>query len=131
MKEYRARVIRNGFAEGIALKSEEPVSFFGCVNPETGVVVEKGHPLEGESIKDRILVFPEGKGSTVGSYSLYRMKKNNTAPRAIINRLCEPIVAVGAIISDIPCVDNIDISKINSGDRIVIREGYVFVDKDG
>ncbi|MEA1925229.1 MAG: DUF126 domain-containing protein [Candidatus Altiarchaeota archaeon] len=128
--EYKARVIREGFAQGTALKSGEPISFFGCINPETGVVVEKGHPLEGESIKDRILVFPEGKGSTVGSYSLYRMKKNNTAPRAIINRLCEPIVAVGAIISEIPCVDGIDISKINSGDKIIIRDGVVFVDKD-
>ncbi|OYT53693.1 MAG: hypothetical protein B6U72_05030 [Candidatus Altiarchaeales archaeon ex4484_2] len=130
MREYKVRVIRTGFAQGTALKSDEPISFFGCVDPETGVVVEKDHPLEGESIKDRILVFPEGKGSTVGSYSLYRMKKNNTAPRAIINRLCEPIVAVGAIISDIPCVDGIDISKINSGDKIIIREGVVFVNED-
>jgi len=130
LREYKVRVIRTGFAQGTALKSDEPISFFGCVDPETGVVVEKDHPLEGESIKDRILVFPEGKGSTVGSYSLYRMKKNNTAPRAIINRLCEPIVAVGAIISDIPCVDGIDISKINSGDKIIIREGVVFVNED-
>lgn len=130
MSEYEGRVIRAGFAKGTALKSDEPISFFGCVNPQTGVVTEAGHQLEGESVKDKILVFPEGKGSTVGSYTLYRMKKNNTAPRALINRLCEPIVAVGAIISEIPCVDGIDISKINSGDKIIIRDGVVFVNKN-
>jgi len=130
LSEYKVRVIRAGFAKGTALKSDEPISFFGCVNPKTGVIIEDGHQLEGESVKDMILVFPQGKGSTVGSYTLYRMKKNNTAPRALINGLCEPIVAVGAIISEIPCVDGMDISKINSGDKIIIREGVVFVNED-
>jgi predicted aconitase with swiveling domain len=95
-------------AEGEALVSHEPISFFGGVNPETGTITEKGHELEGRSVKDKVLVFPHGKGSTVGSYTLYRMKKSGAAPKAIINVESEPTVAVGAIISDIPAVDRLE-----------------------
>lgn len=102
------RKISGGVAEGAALVSHEPVSFFGGVNPDTGIVTEKGHELEGTTVKDKVLVFPRGKGSTVGSYTLYRMKKNGVAPRAMINVECEPIVAVGAIISDIPTIDKLE-----------------------
>jgi len=71
-----------------------PISFYGGVDPNTGVVLEKGHELQGQSIAGKVLVFPQGKGSTVGSYTLYRMKKNGTAPAAMINRETETIVAV-------------------------------------
>lgn len=125
--ELKGRTIKSGRAEGIALVSKTPLSFFGCINPDTGIVTEKGHELKGKSIKDKILVFPHGKGSTVGSYALYRMKKNGTAPRGIINRECEPIVAVGAIISEIPCVDKVDILKIKTGDKVIIDNGKIIV----
>jgi len=108
MELVRGRKISGGMAEGLALVSHEPISFFGGVNPDTGVVTEKGHELEGTSVRDRVLIFPRGKGSTVGSYTLYRLKKNGVAPRAIINVECEPIVAVGAIISDIPAIDRLE-----------------------
>ena len=108
MELVHGRKISGGVAEGTALVSHEPVSFFGGVNPDTGIITEKGHELEGTTVKDKVLVFPRGKGSTVGSYTLYRMKKNGVAPRAIINMECEPIVAVGAIISDIPTIDKLE-----------------------
>ena len=104
----RGRKISGGRAEGLALVSHEPISFFGGVNPDSGIVTEKGHELEGQTVKDTVLIFPNGKGSTVGSYTLYRMKRNGVAPRAIINVECEPIVAVGAIISDIPAIDRLN-----------------------
>lgn len=125
--ELKGRMIMRGCARGTALVSKTPVSFFGCIDPKTGIVTEKGHELFGESIKEKILVFPHGKGSTVGSYALYRMKKEGSAPAGIINSECEPIVAVGAIISDIPCVDKVDISRISTGDRVEIRDGIVSV----
>jgi len=109
------RVIFNGKGEGIALVSSNPMSFYGGVDPDTGRVIERGHELRGESVKGRVLVFPNGKGSTVGSYVLYRLKRNGAAPSAIINSKCETIVAVGVIISEIPCVDMIDITKIATG----------------
>ena len=105
------RKIAPGHASGKALVSALGISFFGGVNPETGVVVEKGHDLEGQSISGKILVFPTGKGSTVGSYTLYRLKKAGKAPAAIINAEAETITAVGCIISDIPCVDCIAIER--------------------
>ncbi|MFH1256397.1 MAG: DUF126 domain-containing protein [Candidatus Diapherotrites archaeon] len=106
------RKIFGGNARAEAIVSSEGISFYGGVDPDTGTVMEKGHPLEGKTIAGKILVFPQGKGSTVGSYTMYRLKKNGRAPAAIINRECETIVAVGAIISEIPCVDKIEIEKI-------------------
>ncbi len=128
--KLKGRIIKAGRAEGKALKSDTPISFFGCINPETGIITEKGHELQGNSVKDRILIFPYGKGSTVGSYALYRLKKNNCAPAAIINRDCEPIVAVGAIISDIPCLDRVDISRIRNGDRVIINNDSIIIEDD-
>jgi len=108
MELVKGRKISGGTAEGPVLATHDPLSFFGGIDPQTGIVVEKGHELEGVSIKDKVLVFPHGKGSTVGSYALYRMKKEGTSPKAIINLECEPIVAVGAIISNIPAIDRLE-----------------------
>ncbi len=125
--ELEGRIIYKGKGEGEALKTTQPISFYGGVDPNTGEVIEKGHELQGKSVKDKVLVFPNGKGSTVGSYTLYRMKKNNTAPAAIINKNCETIIAVGVIISEIPCVDHIDITKIQTGNRVRVENNTVTV----
>lgn len=119
----KGRIISRGTATGEVLISKDPISFYGGVNPDTGIVVEKGHSLEGKSVSGKILVFPNGKGSTVGSYTLYRLKKNCTAPLAIINRECEAIVAVGAIISEIPALDKLEkdpFSILKDGDKVTV-----------
>jgi len=113
--KFTGRKISTGNAAGEALVTSMGISFYGGVDPETGNIVEKGHDLEGQSIAGRVLVFPTGKGSTVGSYTLYRLKKAGLAPAAIINTESETITAVGCIISDIPCVDHIPIEKIQTG----------------
>jgi predicted aconitase with swiveling domain len=123
--ELKGRIISKGTAQEEALVTSQPISFYGGVDPSTGEVIEKGHQLQGKSVKGKILVFPNGKGSTVGSYTLYRLKKNGAAPAGIINKECETVVAVGAIISEIPCVDKIDISKIETGDLIRIENDVV------
>ena len=125
MEQLKGRIIYKGKAEGEALVTEMPISFYGGVDPNTGVVIEKGHQLNGQSVKGKILVFPQGKGSTVGSYTLYRMKKNGTAPAGMINKECETIIAVGAIISEIPTVDKVDICKIKTGNKITIENDTV------
>ena len=125
------RVIKAGRARGVALVSPEPIGFLGGVDPDTGIVVEPGHPLEGESVAGRVLIFPTGKGSTVGSYTLYRLAQNGVAPAAIINAESEPIVAVGAIISDIPMVDQVDIAQLSTGDIVVVEDGMVQVEPTG
>jgi uncharacterized protein len=127
VEQLNGRIIYKGKSEGVALVTSMPISFYGGVDPNTGIVIEKGHELQGQQVKGKILVFPQGKGSTVGSYTLYRMKKNGTAPIGIINEECETIVAVGAIISEIPCVDKVKIYNIKTGDRVRIEDYYVSI----
>jgi predicted aconitase with swiveling domain len=117
---FQGRKIFPGEAVSEALVTRMGISFFGGVDPETGIIVEKGHDLEGQSIAGKILVFPTGKGSTVGSYTLYRLKKGGLAPAAIINTNCETITAVGCIIAEIPCVDKIPIEKLRNGEKIKV-----------
>lgn len=128
MERLLGRTIKSGLGKGVALVSGEPIGFLGGVDPETGIVVEREHPLEGQSISGRVLVFPTGKGSTVGSYTLYRLAKSGLAPAAIVNTESEAIVAVGAIISDIPMVDQIDIDRIRTGDTVTVQDGVVIVE---
>ena len=125
--EMKGRIIMKGTTKAIALVTSQPISFYGGVDPTNGIILEKGHELQGKSVKGRILVFPTGKGSTVGSYTLYRMKKNGNFPAGIINKECETVIAVGAIISDIPCVDLVDISKISTGDLVSIKDETVTI----
>lgn len=116
----KGRIISPGKAESEAIVTTEPIGFYGGIDIKTGIVIEKGHPLEGKSVKDKILVFPSGKGSTVGSYVIYGLKKNGVAPAGIINKETETIVATGVILAGIPCVDQIDIGKIKDGDIILL-----------
>ncbi|RDE14705.1 MAG: hypothetical protein C4K49_07050 [Candidatus Thorarchaeota archaeon] len=112
------RKVFRGRVSGEALVTTQDVSFYGGCDPETGVIIEKGHQLEGKSVSGKILVFPTGKGSTVGSYVLYALKKTGRAPAAIINKTVDPVVAVGCIISEIPAVDQIEIEKLLTGERV-------------
>ena len=119
----KGRTIYPGKTEGEALVSKTPIGFYGGIDAKTGIVIEKGHELEGKSVTNKILVFPNGKGSTVGSYVIYGLKKNGVAPKAIINRETETIVATGVILAGIPCVDKINIDEIKNGDRLVVDAG--------
>lgn len=122
-----ARIVKAGHAEGEALVSPEPIGFLGGVDPDTSMVIEAGHPLEGQCVAGRVLVFPTGKGSTVGSYTLYRLARSQLAPAAIINAEADPVVAVGAIIAGIPMVDRVDVSRIRTGDWVRVRERQITI----
>jgi predicted aconitase with swiveling domain len=118
--KLQGRKIHPGKVQGEALVTSQGISFFGGVDPESGLVVERGHELEGQSIVGKVLVFPTGKGSTVGSYTLYRLKANDKAPLAIINAECETITAVGCIIAEIPCLDQVPLERLSSGQRLAV-----------
>ena len=123
--QIKCHRVASGCASGAALVTEEPISFLGNVNPETGIVIDPGHELYGQCISGKVLIFPGGKGSTVGSYVIYQLKKRGLAPVAMINIRSEPIVAVGAIISGIPLVDRVP------DDILVLKDGVlVTVDAD-
>jgi predicted aconitase with swiveling domain len=116
------RSISRGRGSGRLLVSPAPISFLSGVDPETGVIVEKGHPLEGTSVAGTVLAFPYGKGSTVGSYVLYALARNGHAPVAIVNTEAEPIIATGAIIGNIPMIDRPDIplNRLRNGTCVAV-----------
>jgi uncharacterized protein len=113
------RSISRGKGAGRLLVSPAPISFLSGVDPETGIIVEKGHPLEGRSVAGTVLAFPFGKGSTVGSYVLYALTKNGHAPAAIVNTEAEPIIATGAIIGNIPMIDRPEVPLDSLSDGMV------------
>ena len=120
--EIKCRRVACGFASGPAMVTREAISFLGNVDARTGMVVDPAHELFGQCIAGKVLIFPGGKGSTVGSYVIYQLKKRGLAPAAMINIRSEPIVAVGAIISGIPLVDRVseEILQIESGRAVMV-----------
>ena len=123
--KIRCHKVSSGCARGEAMVTRDALSFLGNVNPETGEVVDPEHELYGKCITGKVLIFPGGKGSTVGSYIIYQLKKRGKAPIAMINLKSEPIVAIGAVISGIPLVDGV------AEDLLYLKDGtYMIVDAD-
>jgi hypothetical protein len=126
----KGRIIARGIAKGEVLSTNEAITFLGGVDSETGIVIERGHEIEGKSTAGRVLVFPRGKGSTVGSYVIYGLMKKGKAPLAIVNLEAEEIVATGAILAGIPMLDSINeesFKLLKSGINVVVNaeEGYI------
>lgn len=133
LKRIKGRIISKGIGEGKAVVTAQPLSFLGGVDPERGVIMDLKHELYGVSIVGSVLTFPQGKGSTVGSYVMYELKRNGKAPAAIINASSETIVAVGAIISNIPLIDRLDvdpIAAIKPGSHVLVNcvDGFIEVE---
>ena len=98
------KTIVKGKAKGIILKSYNPINFLGAVDKKTGVIRDENHDLFNKSVKDTILVFPNGIGSSVGAYTIYSLKSNNSAPRAMIFQKADLTVASGCALANIPLV---------------------------
>lgn len=119
--KIKAKPVTKGVAEGEAIVSNMPISFTGGMDPDTGIIREPGHELEGKSVAGKILIFPVGKGSTTGSWQFYAAFKRGNAPKGIINNTVEGVVAVSAIITEIPMVyapENDPLTCIKTGDFI-------------
>ncbi len=121
-------VMVNGEAEGSALVSSEPISFWGDIEPETGRISSIRHPLYGQTIGGKMLVFPRGRGSTSGSGVLLECIRLGTNPSAIITCSADPIIAAGSLIAKemygrsvpIVVVDPEGFSRISTGDLVTI-----------
>lgn len=98
------KVIVKGKARGKILKSKIPINFLGAVDKKTGIIRDNKHDLFQKSIKDTILVFPYGVGSSVGAYTIYSLKSNNSAPHAMICQKADLTVASGCALANIPLV---------------------------
>lgn len=122
-----ARRIQPGTARGPVLASATPLSLLGGLDRESGEILDEATGLRGERVRDRILVFPHGKGSTAGSYVLYGLKAQGQAPAGLVAGEAESVVATGAILSEIPTVDRVQVDLFRTGDTAVVNgtEGYV------
>ncbi len=114
------KVLVSGKVQGIVLKSKDSINFLGTVDKKTGIISDKNHDLFEKSLKDTILVFPSGVGSSVGAYTIYSIKKNNTAPLAMICQKADLTVATGCALANIPLIiiSNEEFSSIQSGMKI-------------
>jgi len=127
-KTYKGRtVVEGGLVEGEALVSNMAFGFFGGVNPRTGVIIDRWHDLFEQNIKDKILIYPEGRGSTVGAAVILELVRTGNAPKAILFNDIEIITATGGVLAkkfydiDLPMLEQFDCDitqAIQSGDRV-------------
>ena len=114
------KILVQGKVEGIILKSEAPINFLGTVDKKTGIISDKNHELFEKSIKNSVLVFPSGVGSSVGAYTIYSIKSNNSAPLAMICQKADLTVATGCALANIPMVivSDEEFSSLQNGQKI-------------
>jgi predicted aconitase with swiveling domain len=124
--------IVSGSAEGIAVVSKQPISFWGGVSPQTGEIIDRRHDRSGTIIAGRVFVFPQGKGSSSASAVLMESVRTGMAPAAIINLKTEPILALGAIVADELYHETVPIVVLSEEDLSTIQEGdYLIIQPDG
>lgn len=116
------KILVQGKTQGIILKSQHPINFLGTVDKKTGIISDKNHELFDKSIKNSILVFPNGVGSSVGAYTIYSIKSNNAAPLAMICQKADLTVATGCALANIPLViiDDEKFSSLHTGQKILL-----------
>ena len=115
-----SKTIVKGKTTGKIMKTSNPINFLGTVDKKTGIIQDNNHELFNKSIKDSILVFPHGIGSSVGAYTIYSLKSNNSAPKAMICQKADLTVASGCALADIPLliVDNTKFDSLQNGNEI-------------
>ena len=116
------KVIVQGKARGLVLKTNNPINFLGAVDKQTGTIHDKKHDIFEKSIKDSVLVFPHGVGSSVGAYTIYSLKSHQSAPLAMICQKADLTVASGCALANIPMivVSNEEFNSIQNGNQISI-----------
>ena len=116
------KIIVKGKAKGKIVKTNVPINFLGAVDKKTGIIHDKKHDLVGRSMKDSILVFPYGVGSSVGAYTIYSLKSNNSAPHAMICKKVDLSVASGCALANIPLVmtSEEEFEKLEDGKEITL-----------
>jgi hypothetical protein len=124
MKKIKLRCIVDGTASGDVMFSSQPIAFLQGVDPEKGFVSDQKHEIFGKPFADKILVFPNSVGSSVGAYVIYRLKKNGIAPKAIINQRADIITASGCALSGIPLFDVVDgkISDLKDAKKVFFKK---------
>jgi uncharacterized protein len=117
----KGRKIFGGKVEGEVILQKESFSFFGDVNRETGIINVGTNA--GKSFKDKILVFPQGKGSTLAPYVAINCVENGVAPKAILCQMADGVVALVGIMAKIPLIDSFEkniMELMKTGDHVKV-----------
>jgi predicted aconitase with swiveling domain len=120
---FQGRSICAGMAEGEALVTKQGISFWGGVDPDTGVITEVGHELYGQEMAGKVLVLPALKGSAGGMWIMIRLAMNKRGPQAIIVPRGDTILVGAVIMGEIPTIDSLPddvFEMISSGDRLKV-----------
>ena len=117
-----SKIIVQGKAQGTVLKTTNPINFLGAVDKKTGVIRDEKYDIFEKSIKNKVLVFPHGIGSSVGAYTIYSLKYNQSAPIAMICQKADLTVASGCALANIPMivVSNEEFDSIKDGNSITV-----------
>lgn len=133
-RRLRGRTLVAGRAAGTALVLDEPLSFWGGIDPQTGRLTDPHHPQRGAELRASILVMPSGRGSSSSSSVLAEAVRLGTSPAAIVLRTADPIVALGSIVAGelygralpVLVLEAADYGSIRSGDGVEVEtEGRV------
>jgi hypothetical protein len=116
------KVIVAGKAQGKILKTNTPINFLGTVDKKTGIIHDSKHDLCNIPMKNAILVFPNGVGSSVGAYTIYSIKSNDSAPSAMICKKVDLTVASGCALANIPLViaTEAEYEKLENGSSLTL-----------
>jgi uncharacterized protein len=125
----RGRTLVGGHAAGTALVLDEPLSFWGGMDPRTGRLIDPHHPQRGAELGASILVMPSGRGSSSSSSVLAEAVRVGTSPSAIVLLSADPIVALGSIVAGelygralpVLVLETTDYGSIRSGDGVTIE----------
>jgi predicted aconitase with swiveling domain len=126
------RPVVAGSAEGVAVVSRQPLSFWGGLSSRTGEIIDRRHERSGTIVTGKVFVFPQGKGSSTGSAVLMEGIKVGTAPAAIVNVKVDPILALGAIVADELYHKTVPVVVLSQEDFDTIQEGdHLTINPDG
>ena len=121
--EIKGRGVVKGRAEGEALVADAMLSFWGEVDAVTGKVIAVGHPLEGKSLRGRVLVIRSTKGSSATPMTMKLAKLEGTAPAAFVNLEIDSLAALGCVVNNIPMITDLEqnpFEKIQTGDHVMV-----------
>lgn len=119
----RGQAVVAGSARAEALAADAPLSFWGGFDPDTGIIIDRRHPLSGRLATGRVLVVPSGRGSCSGSGVLLEAIHNGTAPAAIITSRLDPVIGLGCILGDELYARHPPMVVISDQDRLLIETG--------
>jgi len=115
------KFIIKGIINGIVIKSDIPINFLSSIDVKTGVIKNPSSNIFQKSIINVVLVFPHAIGSSVGAYSIYSLKSNNTFPRAMLCKNADLVVASGCALANIPLATIYDnkYDELQTGDKLL------------